>query len=94
MDPSARSQFRAICYRQTSARIGHAVAKASVMRLLGVPRLPLPQLIPSYVLAWNRHFFAVGYRAGRAAVVVGSAADGIEPLGRAKTCILKPLDSR
>ena len=34
MDPSARSQFRAICYRQTSARICHAVAKASVMRLL------------------------------------------------------------
>ena len=54
MDPSARSQFRAICYRQTSARIGHAVAKASVMRLLGVPRLPLPQLIPSYALARNR----------------------------------------
>ena len=54
MDPSARSQFRAICYRQTSARISHAVAKASVMRLLGVPRLPLPQLIPSYALARNR----------------------------------------
>jgi hypothetical protein len=53
MDPSACSQFRAICYRQTSARIGHAVAKASVMRLLGVPPLPLPQLIPSYVLARN-----------------------------------------
>ena len=34
MDPSARSQFRAICYRQTSARICHAVAKASVLRLL------------------------------------------------------------
>ena len=47
-------QFRAICYRQTSARIGHAVAKASVMRLLGVPRLPLPHLIPSYALARNR----------------------------------------
>jgi hypothetical protein len=54
MDPSARSQFHAICYRQTSARIGHAVAKASVMRLLGVPRLPLPQLISSYALARNR----------------------------------------
>ena len=54
MDPSACSQFRAICYRQTSACIGHAVAKASVMRLLGVPRLPLPQLIPSCALARNR----------------------------------------
>ncbi len=55
MDPSARSQFRAICYRQTSesARIGHAVAKAFVMRLLGVPRLPLPHIIPSYALARN-----------------------------------------
>ncbi len=54
MDPSARSQFRAICYRQTSACIGHAVAKVSVMRLLGVLRLPLPQLISSSVLARNR----------------------------------------
>jgi hypothetical protein len=35
LDPSACSQFRAICYRQSSAHIGHAVAKASVMRLLG-----------------------------------------------------------
>ena len=34
LDPSARSQFRAICYRQISARIGQAVAKATVMRLL------------------------------------------------------------
>jgi hypothetical protein len=53
MDPSARSQFRAICYRQISARIGHAVAKASVMRLLGVPRLPLPSPVPRYALAQN-----------------------------------------
>jgi hypothetical protein len=51
LDPSTRSQFRAICYRQSSARLGHAVAKASVMRLLGVPRLPLPQPIPSSFLA-------------------------------------------
>jgi hypothetical protein len=54
MEPSACSQFHAICYRQTSARIGHAVAKASVMRLLGVPRLPLPRIIPSHALARNR----------------------------------------
>ncbi len=26
-------QYRAICYRQSSARLGHAVAKASVMRI-------------------------------------------------------------
>ncbi len=38
LDPSARSQYRAMI----SARIGHAVAKASIMRLLGVPRFPLP----------------------------------------------------
>jgi hypothetical protein len=37
-------------YRQSSARIGHAVAKASVMRILGVPRLPLSQLLPSALL--------------------------------------------
>ncbi len=40
---AARSQFRAISYRQISARISHAVAKASVMRLLGVTPLPLPR---------------------------------------------------
>ncbi len=49
----ARSQFRALCYRQTSARIGHAVAKASVMRLQEVHCLPSPQLVPSSVFAWN-----------------------------------------
>ncbi len=38
MDPSARSRNRAICYWQSSARLGHAVAKASVMRILGGPR--------------------------------------------------------
>ena len=53
LDPSARSQFRAICYRQISARIGLAVAKASVMRLLGVPRLPLPPPVPRAALARN-----------------------------------------
>ncbi len=46
LDPSAWSQFRAISYRQISVRIGHAVAKASIMRLLGVPRLPLQQFPP------------------------------------------------
>ncbi len=53
MDPSARSQYRAICYRQSSAHIGHAVAKASVMHILGVSRLPLQQLLPSALLARN-----------------------------------------
>jgi hypothetical protein len=54
LDPSARSQFRAIAYRQISARIGIAVAKASVMRFLGVPRLPLPPFLPRAALARNR----------------------------------------
>jgi hypothetical protein len=39
------------CYRQSSARLGHAVAKASIMRILGVPRLPLQHPIPSAFLA-------------------------------------------
>ena len=53
LDPSARFQFRAISYRQISARIGQAVAKASVMCLLGVPRLPLLPLPPRASLARN-----------------------------------------
>ena len=52
-DPSARSQFRAMCYRQISARLGHAVAKASVMRLLGIPRLPVPASVPRALLTRN-----------------------------------------
>ena len=41
-DPATRSQFRALCYRQIVARLGHAVAKATVRRLLAIPRLPVP----------------------------------------------------
>ena len=52
-DLSARSQFLALCYRQISARLGHAVAKASVMRLLGLPRLPVPEYAPRSLLARN-----------------------------------------
>ena len=52
--PSARSQFQAIRYRQISARIGQSVAKATVMRLLGVPRLPFPSFLPRDTFAWNR----------------------------------------
>ncbi len=44
LDPTARAQFRAISYHQISARIVLAVAKASVMRLLGIPRLSIPPL--------------------------------------------------
>ena len=53
-DPAARSQFRALCYRQISARIGNAVAKATVMRLLVIPRLPVPIPVDRTLLARNR----------------------------------------
>ena len=53
-DPAARSQFRALCYRQISARIGNAVAKATVMRLLAIPRLPVPLPVDRTLLARNR----------------------------------------
>ena len=53
-DPATRSQFRALCYRQISARIGHAVAKATVMRLLALPRLPVPPPVDRALLARNR----------------------------------------
>ena len=36
MDPSARAQYRQLCFRQSSARLGHAIAKATVMRLLAM----------------------------------------------------------
>ena len=52
-DSSARSQFRALCYRQISAHIGHAVAKASVMRLLGLPRRSVSHPVPRSTLARN-----------------------------------------
>ncbi len=53
-DPAAHSQFRALCYRQISARLGHAVAKATVMRLLANPRLPVPLPVDRAFLARNR----------------------------------------
>ena len=52
-DPAARSQFRSLCYRQISARIGNAVAKATVMRLLSIPRLPVPLPVDRTLLARN-----------------------------------------
>ena len=53
-DPAARSQFRSLCHRQISARLGHAVAKATVMRLLAIPRLPVPPPVDRALLARNR----------------------------------------
>ena len=54
VDPSARSQYRALCYRHLTARLGHAVAKATVMRLLALPRLPLHHPPDRSSLARNR----------------------------------------
>ncbi len=53
-DASARSQFRALYLRQSSARVGHALAKASVKRLLASypihfarPSSSMPSLLSS-----------------------------------------------
>ena len=56
--PSARS---AMCYRQISARLGHAVAKASVMQLLGISCLPVPASVPQALLARNCPGLAVSF---------------------------------
>ena len=40
MDPSARAQYRHHGFRQSSACPGHAIAKATVMRLLASPSPP------------------------------------------------------
>ena len=54
VDPSSRSQYRALCYRHLTARVGHAVAKATVVLLLALPRLPLPPPTDRSSLARNR----------------------------------------
>jgi hypothetical protein len=40
-DVSARSQFLALCFSQSSTRIGHALVKALVKHLLVTPSLPI-----------------------------------------------------
>ena len=40
MDLSARAQYRHHCFRQSSARLSHAIAKATVMRVLACPSGP------------------------------------------------------
>ena len=52
--PADRAQFRALSFRHISARIGHALAKATVMRLLGTPSLPRDLPLPRTALARNR----------------------------------------
>ena len=51
VEPSARAQFRQACFRQITARVGHTLAKAAVMRLLS---LPLPAPACAWTLARNR----------------------------------------
>ena len=53
LDDAERAQFRARCYRYSSARVGAAIAKATVMRLSGAPSLPAPAPVPSSLLARN-----------------------------------------
>ena len=56
MDPSARAQYSQLCFRQSSARLGHTIAKATVtvMRLLAMPSLPASAFPSRACLAWNR----------------------------------------
>jgi hypothetical protein len=53
-DESALSQFRALCFRQSSARIGHAIDRATVQHLLATPSLLLLRPLPLDKLARNR----------------------------------------
>ncbi len=41
LDPSERAQYRASCFRSSSARIAASMAKATIMRLAGTPSLPV-----------------------------------------------------
>jgi hypothetical protein len=40
VDPSVRAQYRQLCFRHHSAHLGHALAKATVLRLLATLSLP------------------------------------------------------
>ena len=53
LDDSERAQFRANCYRSSSARVAAAMAKATVMRLTGTPSLPTVPPVPRQHLAHN-----------------------------------------
>jgi hypothetical protein len=53
LDDTARAQFRARCFRYSSARLGAVLAKATVMRLSGSPAIPVSLPIPAAHLALN-----------------------------------------
>ena len=54
VDPADRAQFRALSFRQISAQLSNALAKATVMRLLGTSSLPRQLPLPRSALARNR----------------------------------------
>jgi hypothetical protein len=54
LDDSERAQYRATCFRSSSARIAAAMAKATVMRLAGTPSIPAIAPVPRQQLAHNQ----------------------------------------
>jgi hypothetical protein len=53
LDVSERAQYRASCYRSSSARIATAMAKETIMRLAGTPSLPVVAPFSRQYLARN-----------------------------------------
>ena len=53
LDGSERAQYRASCFRSSSARVAAAMAKATIMRLAGSPSIPSIAPVPRQLLAHN-----------------------------------------
>ena len=53
LDDSERAQYRASCFRSSSARVAAAMAKATIMRLAGSPSIPSIAPVPRQLLAHN-----------------------------------------
>ncbi len=53
LDVSKRAQYRASCFRSSSAQIADAMAKATFMRFAGTPSLPLVAPVPLQYFACN-----------------------------------------
>ena len=56
LDPltdSERAQYRAGCFRSSSARVAAAMTRATIMRLLGTPSIPVTAPVPRHMLAQN-----------------------------------------
>ena len=57
LDPlldSERAQYRAGCFRSSSARVAAAMTRATIMRLLGTTSIPVTAPVPRHLLAQNR----------------------------------------